>query len=79
MIQSALPQPPRSSLRKMSEKTVISSQIQIKKRKNQKMTRRPGWCRNCYPRASCPDFSIDERRGANRPFVADLSANRDKP
>src|SRR5690349_13386729 len=35
MIQIALAQPPMSSLRKMSAKTVISSQIQMKNRKNQ--------------------------------------------
>ena len=34
--QSALAQPPRSWLRKMSPKTMISSQIQMKNMKNQR-------------------------------------------
>ena len=34
MLHSALPQPERSWLRKMSLKTMINSQIQMKNRKN---------------------------------------------
>jgi hypothetical protein len=35
IVQIALPQPERSSLRKMSAKTLMSNQIQMKNRKNQ--------------------------------------------
>ena len=35
IVHSALPHPDRSELRKMSPKTTISSQIQMKNRKNQ--------------------------------------------
>ena len=34
IVHSALAQPPRSGLRKMSPNTMISSQIQMKNRKN---------------------------------------------
>ncbi len=40
MLQAALAHPPMSRLRKMSANTVINSQIQMKKRKNQSIDRR---------------------------------------